>query len=129
MLLFNARKANICEMWEYFNTSNVTIQRSVERRRRLKTIISIHLMLLFNPPAKASTNKLYTISIHLMLLFNHVKYLVLLSLGHFNTSNVTIQLTGVLLNVHYSLDFNTSNVTIQPHQNCNKNNNIRFQYI
>ena len=26
MLLFNARKANICEMWEYFNTSNVTIQ-------------------------------------------------------------------------------------------------------
>ena len=48
-----------------------------------------------------------------MLLFNQKVFDSHFVLYYFNTSNVTIQLTGVLLNVHYSLDFNTSNVTIQ----------------
>ena len=94
MLLFNFNPNKPCQQWSNFNTSNVTIQlfctenntRTVQNfntsnvtiqlfnlcQENIITLISIHLMLLFNWNLCSSTNNLNL---------------------NFNTSNVTIQLT------------------------------------
>ena len=48
-----------------------------------------------------------------MLLFNILDKLYYLKLNNFNTSNVTIQHSGLLTIAKDYPDFNTSNVTIQ----------------
>ena len=53
-----------------FNTSNVTIQPFVLRCSQCPFLISIHLMLLFNPSSSYPSVSTVKISIHLMLLFN-----------------------------------------------------------
>ena len=70
-------------------------------------------MLLFNCVFLWKGIKYVKISIHLMLLFNVIELYRYTQLYNFNTSNVTIQPSGLyelsLINLH----FNTSNVTIQ----------------
>ena len=55
---------------QYFNTSNVTIQLAKINLGNFRSIISIHLMLLFNHIVLIFQHLLLQISIHLMLLFN-----------------------------------------------------------
>ena len=56
----------------YFNTSNVTIQLAKINLGNFRSIISIHLMLLFNHIVLIFQHLLLQISIHLMLLFNAI---------------------------------------------------------
>ena len=129
MLLFNKRNKPIHIGEIYFNTSNVTIQLTV------------------NP----ITCFIVTISIHLMLLFNFRKGELKNTSRHFNTSNVTIQLCSTSVPTVISRYFNTSNVTIQPDRslsirlrlpisihlmllfnaepNCRYSSELLFQYI
>ena len=97
----------------YFNTSNVTIQLAKINLGNFRSIISIHLMLLFNHIVLIFQHLLLQISIHLMLLFN----LLIVAVQHrelyFNTSNVTIQLIDDKYDILCVSYFNTSNVTIQ----------------
>ena len=58
-------------LWRlYFNTSNVTIQRTGRKNIFIPADISIHLMLLFNCSNIRVCYIRVKISIHLMLLFN-----------------------------------------------------------
>ena len=92
MLLFNTFKTRLCKSYK---------------------IISIHLMLLFNDFIFCGCKFSDSISIHLMLLFNLPLLSAVLLYYHFNTSNVTIQLTRRTKDLKQLFDFNTSNVTIQ----------------
>ena len=69
MLLFNILCFLRVSLFDYFNTSNVTIQ----------------------PPPLMLSHTGRNISIHLMLLFNLLKIFPTLHRLYFNTSNVTIQ--------------------------------------
>ena len=113
MLLFNAFIPVMLLVITYFNTSNVTIQLAKINLGNFRSIISIHLMLLFNHIVLIFQHLLLQISIHLMLLFN----LLIVAVQHrelyFNTSNVTIQLIDDKYDILCVSYFNTSNVTIQ----------------
>ena len=77
------------------------------------TLISIHLMLLFNLRNWQETSSCMGISIHLMLLFNPLSAYQYIYHLDFNTSNVTIQLFTCSTSISFYTHFNTSNVTIQ----------------
>ena len=107
MLLFNKLVLCIIVKIHYFNTSNVTIQRSAVLSSKISKTISIHLMLLFNLIVTYIYIISIKISIHLMLLFNT---------------------SVVVLSAFYS-DFNTSNVTIQHYDWLEDKPLTKFQYI
>ena len=86
-------------------------------------------MLLFNLKRGRKTGTGTVISIHLMLLFNWLWHLIQRALFYFNTSNVTIQREDVSYKDKYLENFNTSNVTIQPYVLNTIKNLFTFQYI
>ena len=75
--------------------------------------ISIHLMLLFIKQKHRTGRRKHGISIHLMLLFILSPMPLLQSPAlHFNTSHVTVYLTGSSPKESIFLNFNTSHVTV-----------------
>ena len=116
-----------------FNTSHITLYRSLFRTSSDSSIVSIHLMLLFIGFRTETVISCIWVSIHLMLLFipllTSCKWYILC----FNTSHVTLYLCkkektkeGVKVSIHLMLlfilfrfpvllktvSFNTSHVTL-----------------
>ena len=133
-----------------FNTSHITLYRSLFRTSSDSSIVSIHLMLLFIGFRTETVISCIWVSIHLMLLFipllTSCKWYILC----FNTSHVTLYLIPVSCTAKnskfqyiscYSLSevsaiiagpitrFNTSHVTLYPSTYRKENGMKLFQYI
>ena len=100
--------------FSYFNTSHVTVYHFFGAIARRHAVISIHLMLRFIINKNLPIPKCIRISIHLMLRFIEASLSVLHSLGHFNTSHVTVYHYSIKLTISTSRNFNTSHVTVYP---------------
>ena len=111
-----SNKANILEGEQNnFNTSHVTVYRLQACTVHRYAYISIHLMLLFILSLLTKFTTVLSISIHLMLLFICISAGVTLVVCYFNTSHVTVYLTGSSTRESRTIYFNTSHVTVYHH--------------